>query len=106
MRLCFGAGFLQCINAHKNSNLQHLKQRERWNLPVSLELVIKGQLGARRDQLGGEEPNSELPIHSPLRQGKKKSDHGYYNSQAWLLFLCEISKTNPSQSNSNTFKLC
>lgn len=42
----------------------------RETVPVSLELVIKCQFSSCSDSLGGEEPNSELAIDSPLEWDK------------------------------------
>lgn len=53
------------------------KSRNCWarkgDVPISLELVIKRQLRARRDRLGGEKPNPQLPIHSPLWRENTRS---------------------------------
>lgn len=50
-----------------------------WDVPVSLELVIKRQLRARRDQFGGEKSNPELPIHRPLQE-RDASSYSKLNS--------------------------
>lgn len=41
------------------------------DIPISLELVIKGQFCSCSDSLGGEEPNSKLAIYSPLDLDKR-----------------------------------
>lgn len=64
----FVAGFHQHSQKPTYSSLS----RERGDLPVSLELVVKRQLRTRRDEFGGEKSNSELPIHSPLRRGENE----------------------------------
>lgn len=72
--VCSGAGFFSVAPTLKKNPHYFQQLRESRNVPVSLELVIKRQLGARGDQFGGEKSNSELPIHSPLKQGKNQGD--------------------------------
>lgn len=45
-----------------------IKDNWRKVLPISLKLVIERQFSSRSDGRGGEEPNSELAIDSPLEK--------------------------------------